>query len=245
MNSGCGECKGEENEDDGGKGEENVGGECGRGAVSGGCGGGGCGGGAAASNPRTRLRNSTYEETKRAALEAGAREGAPPQCFRCPAEGKCNPRGGEVLCWACLGTQLTRNFRNQMTRARASSPSEHLLVAFSGGARSASLAQLLRRSVGDLRGRQFRVQLAFVDDAGVFEAHGVPSAQSLEFVSAVQTLGRSFGFEFVTLRMPDAMQRELVEGLDGIVLQAARDNTSPVTDWEDHILKSTPYSDFM
>ena len=103
-------------------------------------------------NPKTRLRNSSYEETKRAALEAAV-PGGPPQCYRCPAVGKCNPRGGEVLCWDCLCTQLTKNFRNQMTRARSSSPSEHLLVAFSGGPRSAALVQLLRRSVDELRGR--------------------------------------------------------------------------------------------
>jgi len=217
---------------------EGTGGECGGGGGGSGCGGGGCGGGAA-KNPPTRLRNSTYEETKRAALAAAATGGAPPQCYRCPAEGKCNPRGGEVLCWACLCAQLTRNLRNQMTRARASSPSEHLLVAFSGGARSAALAHLLRRSIGDLRGRQFRVQLAFVDDSGVFAAHGVPAAAAREFAAAVEALGRSFGFEFVALQMPDVMQRELAAGLDGIASQAARDNTSPVTEWEDRRARLT------
>jgi hypothetical protein len=206
------------------------------GSGSGGCGGGGCGGGEGGGeqtkNPKTRLRNSTYEETKRAAL-AASRPGAPPQCYRCPAVGKCNPRGGEVLCWECLGKQLTRNFRNQMTRARASAPSERLLVAFSGGARSVALAHLFRRSVGDLRGRQFHVQLAFVDDTDIFRDHGLPAAEARALVARVESAGAEFGFDFSTLPLPNESKRVLAARLADIAAKKAHESASPVTEWED------------
>jgi len=155
--SACGGCAGESGHgEDGACGGDdglgNVKSSCGGDSEGGGCGGGGCNGGDGKTKKPIRLRNSSYEETKRAALEAAV-PGELPQCYRCPSVGKCNPRGGEVLCWDCLSAQVTRNFRNQMTRARASSPSEHLLVAFSGGTRSAALSHVLRKSVGDLRGR--------------------------------------------------------------------------------------------
>lgn len=198
------------------------------------CGGGG-GEGGQRKNPKTRLRNSTYEETKRAALEASTRTpGGPPQCYRCPAVGKCNPRGGEVLCWECLGKQMTRNFRNQMTRARASAPSERLLVAFSGGVRSIALAHLFQRSVGDLRGRQFYVHLAFVDDTGIFQEHGLTAAEARKLVSQVESVGRGFGFEFTTLQMSDCSKDNLAAGLAKIAAQKNSDgNARTVTEWED------------
>ena len=73
-----------------------------------GCGDGGCGD---QSGNKTRLRNSIYEETKRAALQATI-PGGPPRCYRCPGVGKCNPRGGEVrvvvlhTCFPELGDEL-------------------------------------------------------------------------------------------------------------------------------------------
>ena len=204
----------------------------GGGGGGGGCGGGSEGGEVEAKNPKTRLRNSTYEETKRAALEA-SRPGGAPQCYRCPAVGKCNPRGGEVLCWECLGTQLTRNFRNQMTRARASAPSERLLVAFSGGARSIALAHLFRRSVGELRGRQFHVEMAFVDDTGIFQEHGLAADAARNLVSQVESVGSGFGFALTTLQMPDCSKRDLAAGLAKIAAQSADGNMCSVTEWED------------
>ena len=123
-----------------------------------------------AKNPPTRLRNSTYEETKRAAVQAAAAGGGAPTCYRCLQPGRCNPRGGEVLCWECLAGQLTRNVRNQLTKARASAPTERLLVGLSGGPRSAALAHLLRLAVSERReraGRTLHVELAFVDDLEV------------------------------------------------------------------------------
>ena len=126
-----------------------------------------------AKNPPTRLRNSTYEETKRAAVQAAAAGGGAPTCYRCLQPGRCNPRGSEVLCWECLAGQLTRSVRNQLTKARATAPTERLLVGLSGGPRSAALAHLLRLAVSERRervGRTLHVELAFVDDLEVSTA---------------------------------------------------------------------------
>ena len=119
-----------------------------------------------------------------------------------------------------------------MTRARASAPSERMLVAFSGGTRSTALAHMLRCSVADLRGRQFEVQLAFVDDLDIFLSHGLDAATKREFVSSVETLGANFGFDFNVLTLPENAKSELATGLADIGSKSSS-VTSSVTNWED------------
>ena len=84
--------------------------------------------------------------------------------------------------------------------------------------------------------RQFRVQLVFVDETKVFEAHGLDAVKASEFVAAVEALGRGFGFEFTSLPMPREMVRDLAAGMDDIALQNVREHTSSVTAWEDRRL---------
>ena len=119
-----------------------------------------------------------------------------------------------------------------MTRARASAPSERMLVAFSGGTRSTALAHMLRCSVADLRGRQFEVQLAFVDDLDIFLSHGLDAATKREFVSCVETLGANFGFDFAVLTLPENSKSELATGLADIASKSPP-VTNSVTKWED------------
>jgi hypothetical protein len=133
-----------------------------------------------------------------------------------------------------------------MTRARASHPTERLLVAFSGGARSVALAELLRRSMLDLRGRSFHVQMAFVDETPVLERAGAGDTQTegegkgerdseasrladkggdrqgRAFVREVLELARGFGFEMHELALPQEGRECLQRHLSAILPARAR-----------------------
>eukprot|EP00126_Sphaerothecum_destruens_P015394 Sdes_comp9390_c0_seq1m851 len=149
------------------------------------------------------------ETAKKENTPPGKDKNVPTQCLKCTGSAQLHVREKESYCKSCFEAYFVHKFRSQLGKSKAIHASDKVLLAFSGGASSRAMLELIREGVSSDSFNRFKFETAvvWIDESVLFP--NITTAPGWQ--EKVEKIAQDAGFPLFCVPLQEIFSHEFRE----------------------------------